>query len=135
MPIANETKNGFLSKNLFNSVSRSQYISGNIVYRIIDLSNTKWTRKGFHIMIMSESGAVSEYINCSTIIEDGSIKCSTKRAMIGPNIKILKKEESIYIYTDWSEGTNCAAFIDSCSAIKECGALDDSYEEIPISDL
>lgn len=135
LPVANETKNGFLSKELFKSVSRSQYVHGKTVYRILNLSNTRWTRYGFRLMIMSESGSISEYVNCSTIIDDGSVTCTTKRIIAGPGIKILKKDKEIYFHTEWISGTNYAAFIDSYFPIKDCGVLDGSYEEIPISDL
>ena len=135
IPIVDENKNGFMSSHIYKTTSYSLQLEGETVYRILELENEIWTRKGFHIIIITESGAISEYINCTTIIDDGSIVCNTKRIREIVSIKILMKDQTVYIYTNWKSGTNYAAFVDSFYRITDCGALDDSYREMPISGL
>ena len=134
-PIVDENKNGFMSSNIYKTTSYSLQLRGRTVYRILELENERWIRKGFHIIIITETGAISEYINCTTIIDDGSIVCNTRRIREFVSIKILMKDQTVYIYTNWASGTNYAAFVDSFYRITDCGALDDSYREMPISDL
>ena len=75
-------------------------LTGKTVYKILDLTGTTWTRRGFHILIITEAGSISEYINCSMINNEKNIVSKTIRLKSGPNIKVLKKDESIFIYTD-----------------------------------
>lgn len=135
LPIANNDKSGLLSSSEYKILGRSFIIEGKNVYKIIDLSNLTWTRRGFHIMIAAESGSFAEYINCSVRNSNGEIICKTTKLRGNIEIKVLKKDNSIYICPQWNNGTNYSCFVKSFFPITYIGSFDDSYEEMTIDNL
>lgn len=136
LPIADKDKNGLMESSLYKNISKSVTIAGGSLYKILDLENLVWIRHGFRILMASETGLITEYINCTTYSsETGKMNIHNYRRWSGINIKIYQKQRSIYIYTNWNIGTNYIAFIDSCYPIEHAGDLDDTYIEVPIIDL